>query len=193
MISQELINDFLEKERKRGPRILRIFPLQQNFESTSSLSEDLPHKKQKDIIVIKPSLLKRIFITPVILFELWFAYQFIRGMSEGRFPLIFFILSSLFLLLLIFISIYFPFINRKMNYKIIIDGNGLIIAGKYFDWDTIQGTFIYTIPARRGYNSNLIIVTNDNTFYKFDLFNFGISDSKLSSYIEYFKSQFVKQ
>lgn len=182
-VPQILIDEFLEKERN-APRLLRISLLKESFKPTSSLKENILVNKHKQKVFIKPNFVMIALIIGLIIFALGLIYQFFAGFRAGAIP---------FVVLLVMVPaplffVYFGLFHGTI-FKIELNRNGIALKGNSYPWHSIQDTFIYKTPAGRMYARYLVIVTKDNMFHKVNLYLFETSDTKLSTYIEYFKSQ----
>ncbi|MEI9957409.1 MAG: hypothetical protein WDM90_14205 [Ferruginibacter sp.] len=86
------------------------------------------------------------------------------------------------------------FLDKSLNYEILIDRNGIIIENRTFLWKDVYETAILTIGGGKNQREYFIIALNDmNSYEKFELRNFkGLTiwnfSATLSKYIEYFKA-----
>jgi len=185
--TNELINDFIERETKKIPKLFRVFGQIPEIILTKDFPFDLSRIKYKSKKIVRPSWFYRIvglFYIGVVLLSIMIV---INLMMNNRLPILLLTGFLLFLLFLFFVPVYFLFISKKRNYKIIIDREGLQIGKNRFAWSNLTETAIMILPSGRGHQSYLILVTSDNKVLKFDLFNLSISDKKLSTIIEYYK------
>ena len=191
MIDKAIINNFLETERKNTPKMFYWGKRDHEFNTTSELKYEQKKLSPERQILFKPSLFNRIIILPFILVGLVILFFYILILINTPLSNGIFVLGPLvFVLFILFIAIYFVFLNKKTNYRINIGREGIAIAGKNFGWGDIQETFILVSPKMKNYISYLVILTKDETFHKFDLSNLGSIDHQLSSIIEYYKSIF---
>ena len=95
------------------------------------------------------------------------------------------------LLFLVFMNLLaWPLVlSPKRNYTIILNRNGIAAGNKSFKWSEIMGTAILHLPKGKQGTNYLVIVLQDETYYKCNLGYFisfwGFTD-KLASYVEYF-------
>jgi hypothetical protein len=188
MNGSKLINDFLEQETKKIPKLFKVFGQIPEIILTKDFHFDLSRIKYKNKKIIRPSWFYRIIGLFFIGLDLLSIIIVINLMMNNRLPIALLTGFLLFLLFLFFAPVYFLFISKKRNYKIVIDREGLQIDKNRFAWSNLTETAIMILPSGRGHQSYLILVTSDNKVLKFDLFNLSVSDKKLSTIIEYYKN-----
>jgi hypothetical protein len=80
--------------------------------------------------------------------------------------------------------------NKKKNYNILLNFEGIVIANEFYNWSELKETAILQIGAGRGQRDYLVLVLNDGSYKKYRTNSFltlwGFKYA-LSSYIEYFK------
>jgi hypothetical protein len=187
-VPQILIDEFLKKERN-APQLIRISRIEESFETTSSLTDDISSNRQRDMISVKPSFAIFGMMGGFLIFALYVFYQFFIGFRAGAIPFV----VLLFMIPMPVLFVYFAFFYGTI-FRINLNNLGIAIKRKIFTWNLIQDTFIYRKPHRMAWTGRmharyLVIVTKDNKFHKLNLYLFEISDEKLSTYIEYFKTR----
>ena len=95
----------------------------------------------------------------------------------------------IFISIIIWIIIWNTLLNRKYIYSIKLNKNYIEIDRKTIPWTEIVETQIMLRQVGRGKSSYLVIFTADNQVHKYSLFKFGISDKKLSTLIELYKTK----
>jgi hypothetical protein len=98
------------------------------------------------------------------------------------------VFSFFFFSFLIYLLVRSSFLNKKYNFTITVDYDGIRINDNKFNWTAIDE--IYIMSQREGKRTNyyLLILKKDATIEKFDLLGFRISSRKLSTIIEYYRT-----
>ena len=82
--------------------------------------------------------------------------------------------------------------NRKKNFTILLDHEGVQIGEEYYRWTSISETAMLQLGSGRNRRRYLILVFEDGSYKRFNLqyfLGFLGFRSALAAYIEYFKSQ----
>lgn len=101
-----------------------------------------------------------------------------------------YIIPIIFTVFFISFFLYEGFLNKKNNYKILLNFEGIAIADDFYYWHQIKETAILQIGAGRGQRDYLVLLLNDGTYKKYrtnSFLTFWGFRYALSSYIEYFK------
>jgi hypothetical protein len=183
-----LINDFIKNEESKmswGDKLFGNYP---KVRSTPVLTDTFQHLRLGTEKVIKPSLWDKAVTVVLLLFVggLWFGFIAELFMPGARpFTKLF---SFAFVTFLLYLLVRGSFLNKKYNFTITVDYEGIRIDDNTFYWTAIDE--IYIMSRREGKRTNyyLLIFKKDATIDKFDLFGFRMSSRKLSTIIEYYRT-----
>jgi hypothetical protein len=89
---------------------------------------------------------------------------------------------------MIFLLVRSSFLNKKYNFTITVDYDGISIDNNKFYWIAIEEVYIMSRHEGKRTNYYLLIVKRDATIEKFDLYGFRTSSRKLSTIIEYYRT-----
>ena len=89
---------------------------------------------------------------------------------------------------LIFLVIRYSFFNKKYNYTLTIDKNGISVDKRQILWSDVADTFIMNRQEGKGTNYYLLILKTDKTVDKLDL-RMETSVGKLAAIIEHYKQK----
>jgi hypothetical protein len=167
-----------------------------SFETTAALADgslSINKIESKEFTPSKKVLIFYLCFPLIILFITIF--QNIRNNSKEFENYIFGILISIFFTSIILYQFSF---NRKLNYTIHLDLNGIRINQTIYEWRNIWDTAILSEISSKSQKDYLVIGMRDRaTIEKFELHNFSFNAFSnfavtLSHYIEFFKSESTK-
>jgi hypothetical protein len=156
--------------------------------STPVLTDTFQHLRLGKEKVIKPALWNKVLTVILLLFIGWLWFGFVGELfvpSTRPFTKLF---SVAFVTLLIFFLVKSSFLNKKYNFTITVDYEGISINYNKFYWTGIEEVYIMSRREGKRTNYYLLIFKKDATIEKFDLFGFRISSRKLSTIIEYYRT-----
>jgi hypothetical protein len=183
-----LIDDFIKNEESKmswGDKLIMNYP---KVRSTPVLTDTFQHLRLGKEKVIKPALWNKVLTVILLLFTGWI-WLGVLGQMLVSWPHLLNKLSGLALAtLLIFLLIRGSFLNKKYNFTITVDYEGIGIDNNKFYWTAIEEVYIMSRREGKRTNNYLLICKKDATIEKFDLFGFRISSRKLSTIIEYYRT-----
>jgi len=185
-----LIKDFTEQEidgMSWFDRLVRNYPVVHETQWYAPHMERLAFGPEQEL---KPSWLYRLFMSVGIAFLSLVCVALWMAIVRDRFPLLLYMGFLLLLGWLIFIIVRRTFIDKKYNYLIHIDKEGIAIGDVSFLWKDIAATCILSRRQGKRTNAYLVVLTNDRLIQKYDLSGFGTPEWKLSAAIEYYKGQY---
>lgn len=145
------------------------------------IAEDIPEKE------FHSSSFRRILI---VLFIALFLFLFRLLVTSPQGNLESYIIPIIFIVFFISFFLYEGFINKRKNYTILLNFEGITIAKEFYNWNELKETAILQIGAGRGQRDYLVLVFNDGAYKKYSTNSFltlwGFKYA-VSSYIEYFK------
>lgn len=174
-------------EKRRLP--FRGFLTSTSIETTKSENGARLYKISQDVFEkeFRPSLFRKILIVVPILCFLALLYSMLSLHPPSQpsilagFAMILFLMAFL---------VYEGFLNKKKNYIIHLDNEGIRIDDAMYRWTDIRETAILQLGFGRGERDYLVLLFKDGSYKKFRTDNFltlwGFR-AALSAYIEYFK------
>ena len=142
-------------------------------------------KEFKPDLIVNTVILFLVFVLCLSTFKI-----VIDSPTKDKIPL--FVMSLFYALVTFSFTRQFYF-DKKLNYQIYLNKDGIEIDKQFFEWIKIADTAIFFKGQARGSKKFLIIrLTEDNSYQRFDLTNFDLWGAKnfsvkLSNYIEFFK------
>jgi hypothetical protein len=183
------IDDFIKTEESKMSwldKLIRNYP---KIRPTKSIACSLTNFKLENEKIIRPSNWER-FISIIILFFLGIVWLgLVKMLLDYKFPFGVFLFGFLLVTFMIFMLIRNSFFNKRYNYNITINKEAIAVDRQKIYWTEIADTYIMNRQEGRSTNYYLIISKKDKTIEKLDLLNIGISDRKLSTIIEYYKTK----
>jgi hypothetical protein len=147
------------------------------------ISENISEKR------FYPSIFRRILI---LLFIGLFLFLFGLLINYPQKNLESYIIPIIFIVFFISFFLYEGFLNKKKNYIIVLNFDGIRIANEFYNWKELRETAILQIGAGRGQRDYLVLLFHNGTYKKYMTNSFltlwGFKYA-LSSYIEYFKQK----
>jgi hypothetical protein len=180
------IHDFYESEVSKMTRLEKLFSLYPEMHDTKELAYPAKRTTVKTEKVIRPSLLHRFFSLVFLFFSLGF-FAILLNMLAEKILIPVTLFGIVFVGAIIGILIWNSFLNRNYNYKIKLTKDYIEIDKNIIPWSEISETEILRRKLGRGRNSYLVIFCKNGQVHKHSLFNFDISDEKLSKLIETYK------
>jgi len=183
-----LIDDFIKEEEHKMSWLDMLVGNYPKVRSTPELTDTFQHLRLGNEKVISPPLWQKVVTIHLLLLTggLWgvsFYELFVSHMS------LFSLLFSLALdSLLIFIVVSKSFLNKRLNYIITVNYEGISIKDCTFYWTVIDELYIMSKLEGRNRNNYLVIVKKDAAIEKFNLYLFGISSRNFSTIIEYYRT-----
>jgi len=95
----------------------------------------------------------------------------------------------LFISFILYLLVWNSFFSRRYIYQIRLNNEYIKAQGKKIYWKDVSETFIMNKKEGRFNNSYLVIIKKDSAIEKLNLFKFGISDRKLASLVEAYKTK----
>ncbi|MFL5747260.1 MAG: hypothetical protein ACJ751_21480 [Niastella sp.] len=158
------------------------------IKSTSSIAGSKNFTTDKTLKVFRKSKLIIFLVLILIgmmLFAVFFSLLKQKEINQGGLAVG---LICIFIFILNFLRQFFY--DDNLNFTIYIDNEGIQIDETLFNWNQIKETAILNYPGKGGGTNKLIILLQDDTYWKYDLTNFysfeGIAKT-ISNYIEFFK------
>ena len=180
---QEILNE--DDQRDKVSKYLLSKPA---IKSTSSIAGNKNFKTDKTLKVFKKSKLiiaSGLIVIGMLLFAVFFSLLKQKKINQGGLAVV---LIFIFILIINFLRQFFY--DDNLNFTIYIDNEGIQIDETLFTWNQIRETAILNYPGKGGGTNKLIILLQDDTYWKYDLTNFysfwGIAKT-ISNYIEFFK------
>jgi len=184
-----LVDNFIKTEESKMnwlDKAVRNYP---KVRPTKSISYSLTNLKLDKEKIIRPSLLDK-FISALILFFLTIVWVgLFKMLLDYKFPFAIFLFGFLLVTFIIFILLSNSFFNKKYIYDLTINKEGIAIDNNKFYWTDIAETCIMNRQEGRRTNYYLVIFKKDTTIKKLDLFRIAITDKKLATIIEYYKTK----
>lgn len=145
------------------------------------IAEDISEK------VFHPSNFRRILI---VLFIGLFIFLLYLLIAHPQKDIESYVIPIIFIAFFICYFLYEGFLNKKKNYDIVINPEGIMMGSEFYNWKELKETAILQIGAGRGQRDYLVLLFSDGTYKKYPTNHFltlwGFKYA-LSSYIEYFK------
>jgi len=182
------VDDFIKEEETKMSWLEKVFMNYPKIYSTKELAGSTNGLSIDTEKIFHPSLFERAIAILFLIFSIIFWLTLFNLLTKNILvPVI--VGGLIFVSLIIWVIIWNTFFNRKYIYTIKLNKNQIEIDKKIILWTEISDTIIMLRKAGRGRNSYLVIFTKDNQVYKYSLFKFGVSDSKLSTLIEFYKTK----
>ena len=183
-----LIDDFLDQERRKGNYLVRLLRDEPKAFSTQSLASgrDPSLGTQK---IIRPSVLSKLIAAGLLLYASFFWMVLFEMLFKDTVLTPVTAAGLLFVSFLIFLIVKRSFFNRKYLYKILLTKNYIQIGEMKISWKEIEDTFIINEWSGKAANSSLLLFKKDGSIKRSDLSRFSISNEKLATIIEYYKSK----
>jgi hypothetical protein len=182
------VKDYLEREHQKMSWLQKAVRNYPAITSTAYVGRPLRAIPANEETIVRPSLLKKIILLPLLLFAGFFYYWVLKSFlnTNAVVPFIFglFSVTALFLVVL-----WFNLLSPRYNYKIILNASEIKIRHDRFGWEEVEGTYIMTRMEGKYRTAYLLLFTKRNTVEKFDLSNLGTSHQKLASLVEYYKKK----
>lgn len=177
--------EYILHEKKRMTFLQKIMKKELFIYNTTYLqNKDYVQNLGKKTILRTSKSIKILFFI-FLLLELYFATMFIYLVFQNILtPIV--LLLSLILGFILYKTGLLLF-GKKYNYVIEISSQYLKIGTHKFEWNIISETLIQVEGLRHGSENRIVVLTKSGGMFNFSLFNFKISDSKLSYIIEYYK------
>lgn len=183
-----LIDDFIKSEETKMTWLDKVANNYPKVGTTKSIGKPLQDREFGDETVVNPSVLDKTVALLFLFFTGFFWIILLKMVLEYRFPFVFIFLGFLFVNFLIYVLVRNTFFNRKYIFTIRINNERISIDHNLFYWTDIIETCIMTRQEGKTTNHYLILFMKNKTIEKFDLFKFDISDIKISTIVEYYKT-----
>lgn len=186
-----VIDDFIKSEESKmswGDKLFMFYP---KVRSTPKLTDTFQHLRLGKEKIIKPATRARIGFIIFLVFSGMFVFGVIKPLLVTRVSIGHFLgnLSGMAIVgLLLILVVRNPLTNKKYNFIITVDYEGISIDDNKFYWIAIDEMYIMSRHEGKRTNYYLLIVKKDATIEKFDLYAFGISSRELSTIIEYYRT-----
>lgn len=179
------IKDVIEAEEKKMTwldKVVRNYP---EVYQTSFLSP--PIKQLTPEIVFRPSIIPKLITVPFILLALMFYFYLLRILVNQNLPILIPLAGILFVSFILYLIIWYSFLNSRYIYQIRIGHDFLEAQGCKHNWESIADTCILSKMEGRYTNSYLILIMRDGSIEKLNLLKFRISNKKMAGTIEFYK------
>jgi len=180
------ISDFIASENAKMSKWDKFFQNYPDVYTTSSINDSI--KVTKPETIVKPSILGKL-VALLFTFLVLLFYIPIGGMVVNKTPIIFPALAFLFISFILYLLVWNSFFSRRYIYQIRLNNEYIKAQGKKIYWKDVSETFIMNKKEGRFNNSYLVIIKKDSAIEKLNLFKFGISDRKLASLVEAYKTK----
>jgi len=137
-----------------------------------------------DQTTIRPSFWNRMISIIIVLFMGFIWIGLLNMVLAYKFPFVVNLFCLVLMTFLIFLVIRNSFFNKKYNYTLTIDKNGISVDKRQILWSDVADTFIMNRQEGKGTNYYLLILKTD----KLDL-KMGTSVGKLAAIIEHHKQK----
>jgi len=183
-----LIDDFLDQERRKGNFLVRLLRAEPEAYSTQSLASDrIPSLGTQKII--RPSVLSKVIALGLLLYASFFWMVCFEMLFKDMVLIPITAAGLLLVSFIIFLIARHCFFNRKYIYTILVTRSYIQIGRMKISWKEIEDTFIINEKSSKATHSSLLLFKKDGSVKRSDLSRFSISDEKLSTIIEYYKSK----
>jgi hypothetical protein len=183
-----LVDDFIKEEEAKMSWLEKVFMNYPKMYSTKELAGSTKGLSIDTDKIFLPSLFHRAVAIIFLIFSI-VCWLILLNMLTKHILVPVTIGGLIFISLIIWIVLWNTFLNRKYIYAIKLNKNNIEIDRKIIAWTEISDTQIMLRQVGRGRSSYLVIFTKDSQVHKYSLFKFGISDKKLSTLIELYKTK----
>ncbi|MFT3679937.1 MAG: hypothetical protein QM791_06670 [Ferruginibacter sp.] len=182
------VDDFIKEEETKMTWLEKFFMNYPKMYSTKELAGPTKGLLIDTEKTFRPSLFDKFIATLFLIFSI-LCWLILFNMLTKHILVPVTTGGIIFISSIIWILIWNTFLNRKYIYTIKLNKNHIEIDKKIIPWTEIVETQIMLRQAGRGRNSYLVIFTADDLVRKYSLFKFRISDKKLSTLIELYKTK----
>lgn len=168
-----------------GDKLIGNYP---KVRSTPVLTDTFKHLQLGKEKIIKPATRARIGFIIFLLFSGLFLFGVLKPLLESRGHFLGNLSGMTIAGLMFFLIIRNSLFNKKYNFIITVDYEGISIDGNKFYWTAIDEIYIMSRHEGKRTNYYLLIFKKDTTIEKFDLYGFRISTRELSTIIEFYRT-----
>ncbi|WP_153799502.1 hypothetical protein [Foetidibacter luteolus] len=183
-----LVEEFIKQEETNMTWLEKVFMNYPKIYSTKELAGSTKGISIEVEKLFHPSLFDRFIATIFLIFSI-VSWLILFNLLNKHILVPVTIGGLIFISIIIWIIIWNTFLNRKYIFAIKLNKNYIEIDRKIIPWTEIVDTQILLRQVGRGRSSYLVIFTSDNQVHEYSLFKFSISDKKLSTLIEFFKTK----
>lgn len=181
------VKDFiLEEESKMDwlDKMLNNYPVVENTKFLATIKKIKPGNNT----VLHPSVLQKVISFCFICLAFFMWLQTLRVFLKDD-ELRWVMLGLLcFASVIIYIPLYYSFLNKKTLYNIVLNTYGITCGKIRYSWPDVIETYVMSHTVTKPSQYHLVLHTKTEGFKTFDLFKFNISVQRLSSLIEYYKT-----
>jgi hypothetical protein len=182
------IEDFKRSEEGKMTWLDKVIMNYPKVRPTSFIADATQELQLGNEEVIRPSVWNRIILTLFFFFAGIFWITLLSAVLQYRSPFLGDLIAFLFITVIILLHLRKSFFSKRYNYTITVDHLGISIDNKQIFWSDVAETCIMSRHEGRRTNYYLLIFKKDATLQKCDLYQFGLSDIKLATIIEYYRA-----
>lgn len=183
------VEEFIKQEENKVGRINRMFGNYPTFRNTNEFAYLIRHKNYNSETIIRPSVTQIIIISLFIAFGIWVWSLILKIVLFADVPQLITAPFLIFVTFIICFAAWHSYFNLNYVYKIIVNAKGIVAKQKKYDWRNIEHTYVMYKHEGKSINHYLVIFLRNRLPVCLNLWKFSIGPQKISTIIEYYKSQ----